>query len=378
MLSTYCAADTLPPPPDHPIKFLLTPRRLKRLQRDRERQTVRWLNFENRVSTVPESSERGFELALYFAVTRNAQRGREAIQWASAHPCQKRQVALILDWAADLVPDAQRGKLLAQACPAAAGGYFAKLRDEVMLVAADARRPDTFSPDLEAKLVDPAELYPFIEYIDVVRSTTHVDLRDSDSPFFLDLPVRFLLSMRPQQLERPSWQAHIAALALVGLDPNLESSQFLQGWGMEERYMVQDGPGVAYEFLWADPYLPGVSYQNMEPWLYDPKGLLLARSDWSEEACWISVGSIVQEQKCPPGWQAKKATFGHLTLIPMVNSCVELAGRIASDTTLLWKIPPRGALSYQQDGEQKSAVADPSGMWRVTPDAHARICRASK
>jgi hypothetical protein len=31
---------------------------------------------------VPESSERGFELALYYAVTRDEARGKEAIQWA--------------------------------------------------------------------------------------------------------------------------------------------------------------------------------------------------------------------------------------------------------------------------------------------------------
>src|SRR5438270_2219228 len=52
-----------------PPRLLLTPKRLKRLQRDRERQTERWINFEKRVNAVPDSPERGFELALYFAVT---------------------------------------------------------------------------------------------------------------------------------------------------------------------------------------------------------------------------------------------------------------------------------------------------------------------
>jgi hypothetical protein len=45
-------------------RLLLTPQRLRRLQRDRARQTLRWQNFEARVQSVPDSPERGFELAL--------------------------------------------------------------------------------------------------------------------------------------------------------------------------------------------------------------------------------------------------------------------------------------------------------------------------
>ena len=73
-------------------KLLLTPQRLRRLQRDRERQTVRWLNFENRVESVPESPERGFELALYYAVTHDEKQGREAVQWALTLSAQQTQV----------------------------------------------------------------------------------------------------------------------------------------------------------------------------------------------------------------------------------------------------------------------------------------------
>ena len=31
---------------------------------------------------------------------------------------------------------------------------------------------------------------------------------------------------------------------------------------MEDPKMATDGPGVAYEFLWANPYLPGLGYHN--------------------------------------------------------------------------------------------------------------------
>src|SRR5690242_1438062 len=80
---------------DHTPQLLLGPKLLRRLQRDRQRETVRWLNFEKRVQTAPDSPERGFELALYYAVTRDPQRGREAVQWALTHPCERRQTALV-------------------------------------------------------------------------------------------------------------------------------------------------------------------------------------------------------------------------------------------------------------------------------------------
>jgi hypothetical protein len=51
---------------EHTVSLLLTPRLVRRLTRDQTRQTVRWQNFEKRVQTVPDSPERGFELALYY------------------------------------------------------------------------------------------------------------------------------------------------------------------------------------------------------------------------------------------------------------------------------------------------------------------------
>ena len=359
-------------------KVLLSSRTLRRLQRDRERQTIRWQNFETRVRGVPESPERGFELALYFAVTRDQQRGREAVAWALQHPCDRRQTALVLAWVDDLVTKEQSNKILAQSCPADKDP-LARLRNNALLGLNQDNQTPALSADIKSRsLASGAELYKLVEYLFAVRFRQHEDLRDSDPEFFLDLPIRFLLSMRPQELENPSWQEHIAALAMVSLDPNLESSQFLQGWGMEERFMIQDGPGVGYEFLWADPYLPGVSYQNMEPWLYDPKGArLIARSDWSEQACWINVSSNIEEQDCPAGWQTKKITFGHLTLTPMVTQCADVANRINGEATILWKLPPNGKLAFEQDGGMKFATADANGMWRATPDVHAKVCAAA-
>ncbi len=167
---------------------------------------------------------------------------------------------------------------------------------------------------------------------------------------------------------------HIAALALVALDPNLESSQFLQGWAMEDAQMLRDGPGVAYEFLWADPYLPGVGYANLDPWTYDTNGRLFARRSWNSDACWIGVSSgPLQQENCPPGWQNVANQFGHLTLMPMDSRCTEIPHRKSNnDVIILWKLQPNQKVFYFA-GEKKEPVdADSAGMWRLSENVEGR------
>jgi hypothetical protein len=365
-----------------PSKLLLTPQRLRRLQRDRERQTDRWLNFEKRVQTVPDSPERGFELALYYAVSQDEQRGREAIKWALAHQCELRQIALVLDWTDALLSPQERQTLAAPVCSAKRGIGMAGLRNMEFAAVAGGSGDGAGGDVISDAIVDSAvpeapEMYAMIEYLDAVRTSRHVDLRRQDTVFFSDLPASFLLSMRPQELEHPSWMAHVAALALVTLDPNLESSQFLQAWAMEDRFTLRDGPGVAYEFLWANPYLPGVGYQNMEPWLYSQKGSLLARTDWTQQACWIHLSkSGAQDQNCPPDWKSKSMKFGRLTLVPMQQRCIESPASKNSDSVLLWSPKPSANLTYTEDGQQRSAPADASGLWRVPLNVSGKVCMA--
>jgi len=351
-------------------KLLLTPQRLKRLQRDRERQTDRWLNFEHRVQTAPGSPERGFELALYYAVTQDKARAAEAAQWALKHPCELRQVALISDWTGSAIPEAS------SSCPAPHAGSVGALRDSFFLAAAAGNKGE--SPKLDPELLRtnaPDGLYDAVEYLDAVRSTQHIDLRERNRGFFSSLPQRFLLSMRPEEVEHPQWKAHIAALALATIDPNLEGSQFLQGWGMEDRFTLRDGPGVAYEFLWANPYLPGVSYQNMDPWLYDLSGLLIARGGWSQLACWIQISpSGLQQQNCPPNWQSQVVVFGHLTLIPVNDKCIQVERVDRNESIILWYLKPQTKLIFTASGENRSAEADPAGMWHTPEEVRGKVC----
>jgi hypothetical protein len=383
-LLSLCVCPAIARTPDEPPQLLLTPKRLKRLQRDRERQTARWINFENRVNSVPDSSERGFELALYYAVTRDETHGREAIQWALGHKCATRQVALILDWCAALISDAERQKLITPDCTAGIAGRVAQLepvRDALFMRIVRGEETGHLATGKELErsgLTDPRELYAACEYIEAVRQTQHLDLRQDDAAFFKLLPAEFLLSMKPAELAHPPWQASAAALALVSLDPNLEGSQFLQGWAIEDRQMIREGPGVAYELLWGDPYLPGVSYQNLDPWSYDPSGRLLARTDWSIHACWINISAGgIEEANCPAGWREHPQTFGHMTLIPMAQPCTEVPHVQGREAAIIWRLPPHQTISYIFREKQVSSQADAAGLWLLPGYIEGKVCTST-
>ena len=374
-------------PLDHTPQLLLTPQRWKRLKRDRVRQTTRWQNFEARVQAGADSPERGFELALYYAATQDEARGKEAIAWALAHPCDRRQVSLVLDWCGALVRQEDRDKLKAAACPAKADRDAKSFRDEAFSKLANGEDIAPLVEESKKSLVprladgafqDAAELYAACEFFSVARTATQTDLREEDRQFFSQLPAELLLALKAGELDHPDSTVHLAALALIGLDANLASSQFLQGWAISDRQTIREGPGVAYEMLWADPYLPGVGYQNLDPWVYDTHGRLFARASWETDSCHIRVTTHgVEEENCPRGWRDTTSMFGKLTLIPATQQCFELPKLKPDQTALLWRLKPDQTLNYRNGKKLRlSAQADAAGMWRPGSNIEGKVCPA--
>jgi hypothetical protein len=368
-----------------PPELLLNTPRLRRLKRDRERKTARWLNFENRVNTVPDSPERGFELALFYAIAGDEDKGRAAVQWALAHD-SPRQAALVLDWCAPLISPEQRKKLSLFHFIVNGQPTYELYRDLWFSQIAAGQDPaaptvETLRPPFNSLLLSgytPAEdLYALCELIYAVRAATHTDLREIDPHFFASLPSLLLLSAKPSDLNSPPWKLHAAALALIAIDPNLPASQYLQSWALEDSQTLREGPGVGYELLWADPYLPGLGYQNMDTWAYDEHGLLFARSDWEPSSCWIKIspGEINQEN-CPPDWQAKTVTFGRLTLIPMTDRCLAIPRVANNESVLVWKLNPGQKITYGKGKDQRTSAADPSGIWRPSAYVKGNACLA--
>jgi hypothetical protein len=282
-------------------------------------------------------------------------------------------VALVTDWIGSPIPAITR-------CKPNGASELERLRDGVFraIAAGDvpAASPEFLPIVTKTSFETPGPLYAAIEYLDAIRSAKREDLRENAVRFFVNLPVLLLLSLPPDQVAAPTWRMHAAALALVSLDPNLEGSQFLQSWAMEESQTIQDGPGVAYEFLWGNPYLPGVGYRNMEPALYDEEASrLVARTSWDDDACRVEIlpGSV-QSQHCPADWRTKRMEFGHLTLIPMEEHCIELSPRPNNATTIIWNLKPQAKLVYIEDGKQQSRNADNAGMWRASPEYRGKAC----
>jgi hypothetical protein len=376
-------ADNVPQGP----KLLLNAQRLRRLKRDRERKTVRWANFENRVNTVADSPERGFELALYYAITGDEARGREAVKWALGHN-STRQSLLVLDWCAPLLSEDQKKKLAVVPLSIVNQLGFQDTRN--IWFRAIASGADLGSPD-EAALRprfdwlrgggyrNAEELYALCELIYAARAASHTDLRETDAHFFSILPQLLLLSAKPRELSSPPWMMHIAALALIAIDPNLPSSQFLQSWALEDSQTLREGPGVAYELLWADPYLPGVGYQNMDTWVDDEHGQLFARASWEPDSCWISISAKgVEQENCPPAWQTEVATFGHLTLIPMTGRCTEIPHLTNhNDSVLVWKLKAGEKIIHGKGKDQHSSEADTAGIWHPGANVEGRVCMAA-
>src|SRR5215831_16919769 len=66
---------------EHPRLFL-RPQRLRLLQRERERRTTRWIQFETLMAGKAPMPETGFSQALYYQVSGNEEAGKQAVRWA--------------------------------------------------------------------------------------------------------------------------------------------------------------------------------------------------------------------------------------------------------------------------------------------------------
>jgi hypothetical protein len=77
---------------------------------------------------------------------------------------------------------------------------------------------------------------------------------------------------------------------MVAYDNNGLENQFLQGWLIQDRFLMMTPFGAPYEFLWANPYQPGLSYYQL-PLLFHDKnsGALFLRSAWDEDADWFGL-----------------------------------------------------------------------------------------
>src|SRR5205823_5357331 len=119
------------------------------------------------------------------------------------------------------------------------------------------------------------DAWALFEILHVARDNLNVDMRDSAPQFFKNFPIDHLISHYPAIFPAPDGEYRIpsasrmkepdlrvaalsrtAELSMVAFDSNAPESNVLQGWLMDDHFLMRGTFGIVYEFLWANPYQP--------------------------------------------------------------------------------------------------------------------------
>jgi len=314
---------------EHPRLFL-TPQRLRLLKRERDRESMRWRQFDLLVRATAEMREPGFALALHYAVTGDSTTGKRAVDWALGPGADLRQLALVYDWCQPLFSAAQSKALEAKLRKLAAqktGADIPAARDRLLALLAaadDSHAEETalremvqswWRAELAPKLADGRiivpldQIFALAEILHATRDNLKIDLREDAPDYFRELPTYQVLANYPAPLSAPENEyripvypgtgepdldraalARAAGLSTVAYDNNALESQYLQGWLIQDRFMLQGVFGAPYEFLWANPYQPGLSYFQLPVFFHDEhSGALFLRSNWEDDAVWFGI-----------------------------------------------------------------------------------------
>jgi hypothetical protein len=314
------------------IRLLLRPARLKLLRRERERRSLRWDQFETLWTAGARFPELGFAQALRYQLASERDAGVRAVAWAVGPGDDIRQLAIIADWCADLISKDDRALIYAKLRKSVAdtrpAKTLAEARDRLFaaIVLSEAEPAvsekaitgifdgfwmPVFIPGIKgAKTrVTNADAYALLELMHVFRDNLDFDLRDTYPKWFEQYPILHLMAHYPApwpgsdnefripadetiQSRGPDMNkasmSRAAELAMVAFDANTASSQLLQGWVTNDRFLMRGTLGIPYELLWANPYQPGLSYQHVALAFHDEiGGQLFVRSSWDDDASWI-------------------------------------------------------------------------------------------
>jgi len=315
-------------------RIALTQQRRTLLERERDRQSLRWEAFDAVMSSGAPLPEPGFALALYYRVSRQQAAGRRAVEWAlgqtSSTPAVVRQLALVFDWCGPLLTPSESDRLaaklqqsLAPSTPVTVTSQAARALAAIALAdklpdAGDSVLRDIavnwwgarIAPELAQgrPAIPRNELYALFELMHAIRDNTRVDLREAVPQYFRNLPLDYLAGHYPPAFPGPENEYRVpvyvgardpdpvelalsraAGFTMVAYDTNALNHQYVQGFLLHDRFLMRGPFGAPYEFLWANPYQPGLSYQTLSLVFHDPStGHVFGRTSWDEDgAVWI-------------------------------------------------------------------------------------------
>jgi hypothetical protein len=323
----------------HP-RLWLDDGRLDRLRHEVQRDTERWRQLQTLSRGGAAFPEEPLWLALQFQAAGAKEPGRKAVEWALAKagsaagfddPAELRLGAVVFDWCFELLSQQERERLAAplgkaaRTIAAGRGLEAGAVRSAVLAAVAIADEWEQASQTL-SELIDgrwrgeiqpallqgktpdrAAELMAMLEMFHGVRHNLDLDLWSEADAVFRPLPRVEMLRYYPRPVETDSGflrelaqpssvklkaetesvPARIAEMLLVAYESTLEEYQFLQGWIRHDAFVLRDAYGAVYEFIWINPYLPGLSFSNSPPVAHDNvRGRVFARQGWDEDDVW--------------------------------------------------------------------------------------------
>lgn len=395
---------------EHPRLFL-RPQRLRLLRRERERNSMRWDQFHLLVSGGAPMPEPAFADALTYRIADDKAAARRAIDRASAPNFDLRQTALVFDWCQDeLKPDDRR--VLSdhlRAGLAQPAKTIADDRSHVLAAIALAGEDDAAStaalrsfiekewlgriiPTLRAghSVFQGADTYALYEILHAVRDNLNADLREDFPKLFSELPLIDLLSYYPAPFPAAENEFHIpyssntgepdlrvaalsraGELAMVALDTNAPESQVLQGWLMNDRFLMRGLFGNPYELLWANPYQPGLSYYHVPLVIHDDfLGRLFVRSSWEDDARWAAYADgKLQEFRdgrvvpLNPRELTEPMDLDEATIFFSPQGRKLQSGKKEANDLFVVGLTPRTPFHVEVDDEEMhEAISDPGGI----------------
>ena len=301
---------------------------------------VRWEQLRRLAEENVALPEEPLVRALQFQVAGNEAAGRQAVAWAVAMAEDSRGFerladlrlgAVVFDWCYELFTKEERARVAgalgktagagrrrfgtrprrSAKCGASCRGRCGGLGGIGVSAGGSSGAPleTEILPALRrGRLTDRAEdLLAVIEFCHAVRNNLQLELWQAAIDVFKSLPFGLILRYYPEPLQTeagvfrqpatlttvetdPEIEAtvsRIAELLLVAYENTWEEYQFLQGWLRHDEYSLTNPLGAAYEFLWLNPYLPGLSYFSAPAIVHDElRGRLFARAGWQEGDLW--------------------------------------------------------------------------------------------
>jgi hypothetical protein len=235
--------------------------------------------------------------------------------------------------------------------------------------------------------------YALYELLHAVRDNLRIDLREPAAGYFQALPVAHLAAHYPAPFAAPENEflipaflrdgnpdpaeaamSRAAGLAMVAYDTNALESQLLQGWLMRDRFVMRGGLGAVYEFLWANPYQPGLNYDHVDLVFHDSHtGEVFARTSWDEDATWIGYfdGRLQLFQKGRLQTLRAGASFPPVQVgsatIASSPSAEAAKLRLENETLFVLGLTPRSEYAVEIDDQELELVATDAAGTLVVP-----------